>query len=67
MYTVMMAEPAAFLWVCLQKSLMQASNRVEAYAHDINDCLHFCYQSGILPIAAGRELLALYVNHLSTT
>jgi integrase/recombinase XerD len=61
------AEPAALRWVRLQENLMRAPNTVEAYARGINDWLRFCYQSDVSPVAASRELLALYVNHLSTT
>lgn len=58
------AEPTALSWVCLQENLMHAPNTVEAYARGVDHWLHFCQQQHIKPVAANREILALYIRHL---
>ncbi len=65
-YPLVAQNETARIWLQMQAHLQLAPKTIDAYGRSLNDYLTFSERLGIVPEAATREQVALYVQDLAT-
>lgn len=66
LYPFVSGNELARAWLQMQAHLQLAPKTIDAYGRSLNDYLAFCAREGVIPEAATREQVALYVHDLAT-
>lgn len=66
LYPFVSGNELARAWLQMQAHLQLAPKTIDAYGRCLNDYLAFCARADVIPEAATREQVALYVHDLAT-
>lgn len=66
LYPFVSGNELARAWLQMQAHLQLAPKTIDAYGRCLNDYLAFCAREDVIPEAATREQVALYVHDLAT-